>query len=292
MPVDQEHARLVFRKLSRQLAKLESKPQPGNVHQFRTYSRRLQVLLEELSLELTRNDRRLLKLLRRLRRRAGRVRDLDVQIAALRSLKIPQEPKRKAQLLGALADMRIKRERKLNQALDRKTIRELRRRLKRTESNHETPKGVEPLQVAHRMLVEISKPRVALTEEILHQYRIAGKRVRYVTELAGQVPEAASLMSSLKGMQDALGDWHDWMLLSQSAKKILGNGQDSALLSALRNVTGAKFRHALQVVGEMRATLLPKSSAQESRNQPHPAPASVERRSVTGQGVVVRAATA
>jgi CHAD domain-containing protein len=292
MPVDQEHARLVFRKLSRQLAKLETKPQPGNVHQFRTYSRRLQVLLEELSLELTRNDKRLLKLLRRLRRRAGRVRDLDVQIAALRSLKIPQEPRRKARLLGTLTDMRIERERKLNRAVDRKTIRELRRRLKRSESKHETPGTVEPLQVAYRMLAEISKPRVPLTEEILHQYRIAGKRVRYLTELAGQVPEAASLIGSLKGMQDALGDWHDWMLLSESAKKILGDGQDSALLSALRNVTGAKFRHALQVVGEMRATLLPKSSAQESRHQPHFAPALVERRSVTSQGIGAKAATA
>ena len=293
MPLDQEHAQLVFRNLSRQLAKLETKPQPGNVHQFRTYSRRLQVLLEELTPELSRNDKRLLKLLRRLRRRAGRVRDLDVQIAALRSLKIPQEPRRKAQLLGTLAEMRIRREKKLSQSLDRKTIHELGRRLKKTENNHQLAAGVEPLQVARRILAEISKPKAPLTEEVLHQYRLAGKRVRYVTELGGEVPEAEPFINMLKDMQDALGDWHDWLLLSQSAKKILGDGQDSALLSALRNVTGAKFRHALQLVSEMRAAFLPKpATPEETRTSPRTSTASLQRRPVTGQKLAVRAATA
>jgi CHAD domain-containing protein len=293
MPLDREHAQLVFRKLSRQLAKLGAKPQPGIVHQFRTYSRRLQVLLEELTPELSRNDKRLLKLLRRLRRRAGRVRDLDVQIAALRSLKIPQEPRRKAQLLGALAEMRIQREKKLSQSLDRKTIREVSRRLKKTENSHQIPAGVEPLQVARRILSEISKPKAPLTEEVLHQYRIAGKRVRYVTELAGQVPEAEPFTNMLKGMQDALGDWHDWLLLSQSAEKILGNGQDSALLSALRNITGAKFRHALQLVSEMRATFLSKpATPAETGASPQTPTASLERRPMSNQKSAVRAATA
>jgi len=293
MPLDQDHAQLVFRKLGRQLAKLATKPQPGNVHQFRTYSRRLQVMLQELTPELSRNDKRLLKLLRRLRRRAGRVRDLDVQIAALRSLKIPQEPRRKAQLLGTLAEMRIQHEKKLSQSLDRKTIREVRKRLKKAENNQQIPAGVEPLQVARRILSEISKPNAPLTEVVLHQYRISGKGVRYVTELAGKVPEAEPFISSLKGMQDALGDWHDWLLLSQSAEKILGHGQDSALIAALRNITGAKFRHALQVVSEMRATFLSKrATPEETRTSPQTPTGSLERRPIIGQKLAVRAATA
>ena len=40
--------------------------------------------------KLDRNQKKLLKLLSRIRKRAGKVRDLDVQLAALRSVKIPQ----------------------------------------------------------------------------------------------------------------------------------------------------------------------------------------------------------
>ena len=42
------------------------------------------MLVADLSLEQGRNDKKLLKLLGRLRKKAGRVRDLDVEIAALR----------------------------------------------------------------------------------------------------------------------------------------------------------------------------------------------------------------
>jgi CHAD domain-containing protein len=293
MPVDQEHAQLVFQKLGRQFAKLATKPQPGSVHQFRTYSRRLEVLLEELTPELTRNDKRLLKMLRKLRRRAGRVRDLDVQIVALRSLKSAQDARRKTQLLGTLAEMRIQRERKFSQSLDGKTIRELRRRLKKTQNTHHFAPGIEPLRVAVLIMAEVSEPKVQITEEVLHQYRISGKRVRYVTELAGKTPEAERFIGSLKEMQDALGDWHDWLLLRQTAEKILGARQDSPLLSALRNVTGAKFRHALQVVSEVRATFLPKPrTPEETRTPSQSATISARRRPVSDHKLALRAATA
>ena len=104
MPLNQENTRLTFRKLSRQLSRLASKPAPENIHKFRTSSRRVEVLVADLAQESGRNNRKLLKLLCRLRKKAGRVRDLDVQTAALRSLKIPQEPVRKSQLLRTLAD--------------------------------------------------------------------------------------------------------------------------------------------------------------------------------------------
>lgn len=290
MPIDEQRIKFVFQKLDRQLAKLTHKPQPGNVHQFRTYSRRLQALLEELSPQLSRNDKKLLKLLARLRRRAGRVRDLDVQIAALRSLKIPQEPRRKTQLLHILSEQRVRREKKLDQALDKETIRSLRKRLKKTAAKYRSPKDVQPLEVARHRLEEVSRPQSVLSEEVLHQYRIAGKRVRYVTELAGKNSDAQPFVQSLKGMQDALGDWHDWLLLTQSAEKIFPDAQDSALLAALRNITGAKYRHALQVVSEMRATLFPKSSGAELKMPTRPSSSAAGAKA--GEPLLERAATA
>src|SRR5207245_264853 len=118
MPVDQERRRLPFQKLTRQLTKLATKPAPENVHKFRTYCRRVEALLDQLVPEPNRNDKKLLKLLGRLRKKAGRVRDLDVQIASLRNLRIPQDPGRKSQLMRALAEERAQREKKLGKAFD------------------------------------------------------------------------------------------------------------------------------------------------------------------------------
>ncbi len=102
---------MFFRSLSRTLVKLSSKPRAENVHRFRTGTRRLQILLGELSPQLDRSQKKLLKLLGRIRKRAGKVRDLDVQLAALRSLKIPQEPRRKTQLVNHLIELRAGRKR-------------------------------------------------------------------------------------------------------------------------------------------------------------------------------------
>src|ERR1700690_3686362 len=102
MSVDHKRSRLAFQKLNRQLGKLSTKPAPANVHKFRTYGRRVEALLEALVPHPNRNDKKLLKLLARLRKKAGRVRDLDVQISALRNLKISQEAVAKSQLIHTL----------------------------------------------------------------------------------------------------------------------------------------------------------------------------------------------
>lgn len=255
MPVDQERSRLAFRRLNRQLTKLARKPAPENVHKFRTYGRRVEAFLDELIPAPSRNDKKLLKLLSRLRKKAGRVRDLDVQIVSLRNLKIPSEPDRKAQLLRTLAEERGLREKKLAKAFDPETIGELRKRLKRAASNAEIPKNTDPLGLAMRRLAQLGRDHAPLTEKTLHQYRIVGKRACYLAELAGKDPEAERFVDQLKRMQDVLGDWHDWLKLTQRAEGLFGGVQDSALVAALRNVTGAKFRQGVDVLTETRAAL-------------------------------------
>jgi CHAD domain-containing protein len=254
MPVDQELKQLSFQKLTRQLTKLATKPAPENVHKFRTYSRRVEALLSELVPRLDRSDKKLLKRLGRLRSKAGRVRDLDVQIASLASLKIPQDPGRKSQLMRSLAEERALRESKLAKTFDRETVRELRKRLRRAAS-HPIPKSTEPVSLAMRQLTQLGRDHAPLTEKILHQYRIAGKRARYLAELAGKDPEAEHLVDQLKRMQDVIGEWHDWLKLTEKAEKLFDGAQDSALLAALRNVTRAKFRQAVDALTQTRAAL-------------------------------------
>jgi CHAD domain-containing protein len=255
MPVDSEKSRLAFQKLNRHLSKLTTKTAPKSVHKFRTYSRRVETLVGELSPEQSRNDKKLVKLLARLRKKAGRVRDLDVQIASLRGLKISQEPRRKSQLLRQLSEDRAKREKKLAANFDKQTVRGLRKRLKRAASELEIPQATEPLSIALRQVDALGRDDAPLTEKVLHQYRIAGKRARYIAELAGDGPQAQSVVEQLKHMQDVIGDWHDSLKLTERAEEIFGGVVDSGLVAALRNVTRAKFHQAFEVLINTRAAL-------------------------------------
>ncbi len=252
MSIDTKRSRVVFQKLERDLAKLSSKSRADSVHRFRTGTRRLQILLGELSPQLDRSQKKLLKLLGGIRKRAGKLRDLDVQLAALRSLKVTREPRRKTQMVNHLIELRARQEEKLRKALDESTFREIRKRLKRAAKRFNPEASRDPLPVAKSMLDRLNHRDSPLTEAVLHQYRILTKRARYAAEFAKSSPEAEHLISELKKMQDALGDWHDWLTLTQTAIEQLGEVRESPLAAELHNVTGAKYRHAVAVLSQIR----------------------------------------
>src|SRR4051812_22487723 len=241
MPFDRTLSLRSFEKLKRHLSKLPNHSAPESVHRFRTYSRRVEVLLDELAGERSGNEKKLVKLLAKLRKKAGKVRDLDVQIGLLRNLKSPQAAGHKAQLQRTIVGERTRREKKLRKAFDDKTVDELNKRLRRAERRLEIPENVEPTAIATGLLSQVNADG-PMTEDILHQYRIAGKRARYVAEFAGDAAEAKTLAAQLKSMQDGIGDWHDWLQLTERAEKLFGGVQDSSLVAQLRNVTRAKYR--------------------------------------------------
>jgi CHAD domain-containing protein len=252
MSIAPKRSRAVFQKLEQDLVKLSSKPLAENVHRFRTGTRRLQILLGELSPKLDRSQKKLLKLLGRIRKRAGKVRDLDVQLAALRSLKIPREPRRKTQLVNHLIELRSRQEKKLRKTVDEDNVREIRKRLKRASKNFSPEASRDPLAVARGMLEAINRGDAPVTEALLHQYRILSKRARYAAEFAEQSAAGEQFIAGVKSIQDALGDWHDWLTLTQTASERLGEVRESSLVAELHNVTGAKFRHAVAVLSQMR----------------------------------------
>jgi len=241
--------------LSRYVGRVEKRPAAKSVHRFRTYSRRVEVLVAELEPALTGNHKKMLKLLARLRKKAGRVRDLDVQIAALRSLKIPQEPGRKSQLMRTLVEERAEREKKLPKIFDKEVVTELHKRLKRAAKDLPGHSDADPVVLALRLFSDLEKDHAPITEKKLHQYRIVGKQARYLAELAGKDPEAQRVVDELKRMQDVIGDWHDWLKLTDRAKDLFGDLHESALVAALHNVTRAKFRQAVNTLTETRAAL-------------------------------------
>jgi CHAD domain-containing protein len=248
MAISSEHVQRIFRKTKRELDRLSSEKHAKAVHSFRTSTRRLETLVEEIAPSRNRHQKKLLKMLNAIRRRAGKVHDLDVQLDALRSLKVPQEPRRKTHLMQGLIELRRKRETKLRKLLRKQDIRDIHKRFKQAYRAFETNGARDPLAVARKMLQSAIAAGPAMDAEKLHRCRIVVKRARYAAELAEKSVASTRFLTELKRMQDALGNWHDWQLLTETARQRLGEVNQSSLVAVLHNVTQGKFRQAVKAV--------------------------------------------
>ena len=244
MTFELNRGKLIFRRMELNLVRLAEDPNREAIHDFRTTSRRLETLLNLLLPTSDRNQQKLLKLLSRIRRRAGKIRDIDVQLAALRSFKVPLEPRRKTQLMHRLIDFRVQHEQKLAKLLKKNGVLEIKKRIRRASQSLPARSNRDPLVVANEMLRATSTAG-PLNEEILHRDRIVVKRARYAAEFAARSAERDRFIAGLKQLQDALGSWHDWMTLTRTASQQLGDIEQSSLVAALHNVTRVKFRHAV-----------------------------------------------
>ncbi len=199
-----------------------------------------------------------------LRKKVGKVRDLEVQTASLKNLKITRELGHKGQLIRGMNAENVNRKRKFFKVFDEETQRELRKRLKRVSEDFSVAQKLEPVRVALRNFAPSAGRQQPLTQQTLHRYRIAGKKARYIAELGGDDPKAKQLVADLKRMQDVIGDWHDWMQLSEKAAGMFGEEKNSALVAALRNIARAKFRNSLSVLSETRQKLSAEAKAANS----------------------------
>jgi CHAD domain-containing protein len=105
------------------------------------------------------------------------------------------------------------------------------------------------------MLSGVQTPRGRADEETLHHYRPAVKRARYAAEFAPKSPETTQFLAGLKRLQDALGNWHDWVTLTHAATDRLGDASQSSLIALLHHGTRGKYRQAVSAVS--RAALAP-----------------------------------
>jgi CHAD domain-containing protein len=248
MPIAPERCQLLFRKLERDLRKLCTEQQAATVHSFRTTTRRLETLMEELIPGHNRKHRKLAKMLRRIRKQAGKIRDLDVQLGALRTLKVPQEPRRKTQLLEGLIELRAIHEKRLRKILTKRVARDIRKALKKSFKEVKLKNSRDPLAAAREILSGIAPTGAPVTEDMLHQWRLLVKRARYAAEFAPESTAASQFVAQLKQLQDALGHWHDWLILTHTAAERLGGIHESSLVAALHNVSGGKFRQAIAAI--------------------------------------------
>jgi CHAD domain-containing protein len=286
---------------------------PEAVHRVRTGSRRLQAMLEATLREagptahaLERPARAWLRELKQIRRAAGAVRDLDVQRKLLENWvgeQIPKQdaatsssetrpPEMQAEMKQAeMLDAWLKGERKhLAQGMQKQISKRQQGLAKRQGALFtaitRVPLGrsVAPRSadaVALEEFVRASDAMPLLHAENLHDFRKATKKARYVAEVGAE--GNSGVAKALKRVQDAIGEWHDWVCLGEEAKAALG--QDAPeLTAAFTREIERHFAAAVKTTQSMRGRLLGEWMAAKSPGkQPPAAVAPGDRRPASNQ---------
>jgi CHAD domain-containing protein len=251
------------------LEKVSARAGSEDVHRLRTTVRRLEVQLGDTPAKVgNKSAKNVAKSLKSLRRKAGKVRDIDVHLVllkpSLRSSSPSPGPEEKP-----LEKLQDKLRRILKDERDRQFAK-LRSRV--TESapllESHLPALVEraPGPTAaprdpRQQVVRASRRFLHWTEQIpaddagLHQLRIKTKKLRYSLEPLLANEDAAALVAKFKQVQDAIGKWHDWLTLEQLAARYLDPAEAAPLRDALHDHSQREYRHARRTAQSVRSLL-------------------------------------
>ena len=256
-----------FEKLSIELAGtlVACRADPGSreVHALRIAVRRIEAFLHAMTGDDPRDERlrvgtkKALRQLKKVRRAAGPVRDLDVQRKLIAGITIKaaasQSTKERQSLEGEAKrlDERLHRQRK--EAAEKLTsvVRKTESKLERSlGAIADTMTGWRPLSLlnmARRLVLRSSLHLEDASPESLHLYRKQAKAARYLAEMETTSTPAQRLAKKLKRVLDAIGRWHDLLLLAQEAKALLG--KESTLAVAIREERERAWRVAMRSTG-------------------------------------------
>lgn len=265
MALDRDRLVKPLTKLRKLIGKMDRQPAPGKVHDLRTNIRRFEAMFEALSLAEHGIGKAVLKDLGRLRKRAGRVRDLDVLTGFASTIQVQGEEECSIQLLEHLGAQRKKRAAKLY----REAIRlrpSLRKDLKQassvvakllrknTSTPNASPAAADATAAASKLAAGLAAPR-RLGRKTLHPYRLKVRELRNVLQMAGGASDA-KFVDDLGLVKDAIGEWHDWEELVFIARKVLDHGKKCALAGELARIAEQKYEHALGAAERLRKTYL------------------------------------
>jgi CHAD domain-containing protein len=250
-----------LRKILKNDVKLRS---PERVHELRTRTRRIETLIRATGLASHRNEKRLLRELRAVRKKAGKVRDMDVLTGRLLKLDMGADGERdcEVQLLEYLGKERYHFARKLRRAV-RSYGSGIRARLERSSRNVESmgdpsrnrqtsassPRA-EAAATALELTSSLAEPKV-LNRDNLHPYRLKMKALRYVLKSA-QGETDHEFIDALGKCKDAIGEWHDLEELAAIAGAALDHGRACKVIQQLKRRRRKKFEEALEITNAMR----------------------------------------
>jgi CHAD domain-containing protein len=221
----QEQAEALEKALAASLSDASSEA----IHKLRTKIRRFeaQLTLITQSRKLPGDHhecKKLLRHLKRLRRSAGKLRDLDVQCHLITAHLI-KATARDARLLRR--SLKYQRDQQsvtflnLAQRLKAKVSKELSRLLSALSSadNLELPVDL-VISSARRWFT--TRSRSSVSEDHLHAIRKAAKIARYMCETVPGSAAAQRIASQFENIQDKGGEWHDWLEVTRISRAILG----------------------------------------------------------------------
>jgi CHAD domain-containing protein len=232
------------RRLASTLAKLSENPTPKYVHRLRTAIRRFESLVAYARPDLGRKQRKTVEEMAGLRKRAGRVRDLDVEMGLLKAVANGSTRADRLAVEETLQQKRAKQARRLVSAIKKRRNSKVFLHLERIAGKSAVCSGQQdPLHEAQRGLsalaVGFATHSPSKSEE-LHEVRIQMKKLRYIAELGEESDEQQRFLDKMKSVQDALGVWHDWEQLAQSVEKKFQDRANCPLLIEVRSLSAAK----------------------------------------------------
>ena len=279
-----------FKKLHKLLKKVGGQPTPEEVHDIRTRTRRIESTLQALPDACGRNEERLLKHATKLRRRAGKVRDMDVLSGYTRKLDIDGEQDCITELIEHLGAQRyqyggklvreVKRRRGQLKPRLRKTIKKLRSALPQRRDGKADELSQEAATDVLRLSAELREPP-HLNRSNLHPYRLKVKELRYLLQDAQPEPDK-QLIDTLGEVKDKIGEWHDWEELIAITENLLDKPHTGCkLVPRMREISDEKFEQALASAERMRKQFFPprRGAAKRgaSRRLPQPILVATER---------------
>jgi len=109
--------------------------------------------------------------------------------------------------------------------------------------------------VALEAFARLSTQMQRLDAGNLHDFRKGAKKARYMAESGGEDPQAGAVGKALKRLQDEIGDWHDWLVLADESQQALGErgAELTALVGARRD---KHYAQALEITERMRGRLM------------------------------------
>jgi CHAD domain-containing protein len=270
MPLDFVRIQKSVRKLKRFVKKVPTQPAPEQVHDLRTNARKLESALHALSLDSNGTERRLLKSIKRVRRRAGKIRDMDVLMAHVCSAKASGEQDCEVQLLEHLGTQRRKQAKKLRSTVLKesgvlkKTLRQEAAELESLlQDDQPTEAAAAAMAHAVELTTELNDPP-RLNKNNLHPYRLKVKELRYLLQMA-ETNDHPAFVKDLGEVKDAIGEWHDWEELIAIAREVLDHGSGCELLRKFKEISRSKYEQALALAAKLRKTYL-KTPARKKRS--------------------------
>ena len=252
-------------KLQKLIKEMNSQPSPDAVHDLRTNTRRFETIFQALSIDGQGVEGPMLKALARFRKRAGKVRDMDVLTLHASNIQLQGERDCIVVLLEHLGAQRHKHARKLYAEIQRHRPR-LRKYLKRTpdilakriNGNDGALRGSEvaanATATAVKLATELAVPQ-RLGRDNLHLYRLKVKELRNILQMAVGA-DRNKFVADLGKLKDAIGEWHDSEALVSIAQKVIDHGNRCGLVAELKRTAKRKYEHAVALTRWLRKTYL------------------------------------